>query len=158
MSERMGEKSSGEDMAVYHHLQKLYVLLDDGDRRALRQVDLTPTQFNLLQRLGQDVEKGRTISELANLLLCTRGNVTRLVQRLEGQGLVRSGGDPHDHRLVRVAMTPEGAARLETALRLHTRSVERRMGALEPATRHQLAELVRQLALALEADLAEQPS
>ncbi|MCI0397218.1 MAG: MarR family transcriptional regulator [Chloroflexi bacterium] len=145
-----------EEMGIYEYLQKIYVLLDDGDRRALRQVELTPTQYNLLQRLGTVPEEGLTITKLARLLLCTRGNVTRLVRRLEQQGLVLLSGDANDQRLVRVTLTPTGVGRLQAARAAHTASIQRRFQELEPAIRQQLAELTHQVAALLEADLARQ--
>jgi DNA-binding MarR family transcriptional regulator len=143
-------------MTAYHLFQKIYVLLDDGDRRTLGAVGLTPTQYNLLQRLGTEVEAGATITELAQGLLCTRGNVTRLVRRLEKNGLVQVGGDSDDQRLVRVALTLEGAERLSAARVAHAAAVRRRFGALDPAAQQALAELTGVLADVLEADLAAQ--
>jgi MarR family transcriptional regulator, 2-MHQ and catechol-resistance regulon repressor len=150
----MGDEQ--EEMTLYHRLQQIYVLLDDGDRRALRDMELTPTQYNLLQRLGTNVETGLTITELAEKLLCTRGNATRLVQRLDQQGLVRVGGDPADQRLVRVALTPHGAERLAAARTAHTASIQRRMGNLEPAAQKKFVELTESLVALLSADLATQ--
>jgi MarR family 2-MHQ and catechol resistance regulon transcriptional repressor len=143
-------------MTVYHLFQKIYVLLDDGDRRTLGAVGLTPTQYNLLQRLGTEVEAGATITELAQVLLCTRGNITRLVRRLEKNGLVQVGGDSDDQRLVRVALTPAGAEQLSAARAAHAAAVRRRIGALDPAALQALAELTGTLVDVLEADLAAQ--
>jgi MarR family transcriptional regulator, 2-MHQ and catechol-resistance regulon repressor len=126
---------------IYHRIQQIYVLLDDGDRRALRASGLTPTQYNLLLRLGTKVEQGITLTELANLLLCTRGNVTRLVQRLAQRGLVAVGGDASDQRLVRVALSPQGAQTVAEAQQAHLQSIERRLGALSKEARGQLAQL-----------------
>lgn len=143
-------------MTIYHLFHKIYVLLDDGDRSTLGTTGLTPTQYNLLQRLGTEVETGATITELAEVLLCTRGNITRLVRRLERNGLVQLGGDKDDQRLVRVALTPAGAERLSAARAAHTASVRRRVGALDPETLEALIELTGTLADVLEADLAAQ--
>jgi MarR family transcriptional regulator, 2-MHQ and catechol-resistance regulon repressor len=144
------------EMTLYHQLQQIYVLLDDGDRRALRHMELTPTQYNLLQRLGTTVATGLTITELADRLLCTRGNATRLVQRLEQQGLVQVGGDPADQRLVRVALTPAGAERLAAARTAHNASIQRRIGRLEPEARQIFLNLTQSLVDLLAADLANQ--
>lgn len=144
-------------MTIYHLFQKIYVLLDDGDRRTLGAVDLTPTQYNLLKRLGTDLKTGATITELAQTLLCTRSNITRLVQRLAKQGLAQVGGDNSDQRLVRVALTPLGEERLAAARAAHRDSVQRRIGALDPMACESLAELAKTLADLLEIDLkAEQ--
>lgn len=143
-------------MTVYHRFQQIYVLLDDGDRRSLQPLELTPTQFNLLLRLGDDVTTGPTITELAGQLLCTRGNITRLVRRMEEQGLVQTGPDAFDQRLVRVALTAEGVARRAAAHTAHTQAVERRLSSLSPRLQEQLADLTQQLVDSLTADLAHQ--
>lgn len=145
--------TESEYMTVYHLFQKIYVLLDDGDRRTLGAVGLTPTQYNLLKRLDTDLKTGATITELAQALLCTRGNITRLVQRLAKQGLAQVGGDDSDQRLVRVALTPLGEERLAAAHAAHRASVQRRIGALDSMACESLAELTEMLANLLEIDL-----
>ena len=146
------------NLMIYTALQQAYVLLDDGDRRALRAVGLTPTQYNLLARLGERSSAGMTITELSQALLCTRGNITRLVRRLEQQMLVRCGGDQRDQRLVRVSLTPQGADRLAEAKTAHTTSIQRRLGALDSATLQQLRRLTETVVELLTADLAAQAS
>lgn len=145
--------TSDDDLALYTALQQIYVLLDDGDRRAFDALELTPTQYNLLLRLSTTPGGGPTISELSRALLCTRGNVTRLVQRLAARGLVQCSGDPADQRLVRVALTPAGERLRATAQRLHRDSLRRRFGQLDPAEQASLRRLSERLARLLEADL-----
>jgi DNA-binding MarR family transcriptional regulator len=147
----MTEKTASD---IFYDLQKIFILLDDGDRRVLQQFDLTPTQYNLLKSLGTEVEIGKTITELADVLLCTRGNATRLVKRLQQSNFVQIGKDPNDQRLVRVALTPEGAARFTEARTAHWASIQRRIGALELQTQQTLAEYTQNLIKVLEADLA----
>ena len=141
-------------MTIYNLLQEVYVLLDDGDRRALSTADLTPTQYNLLACLQEDVAKGHTVTELADALLCTRGNITRLVQRLQSQNLVRVGSDSTDQRLVRVALTEEGLRRVEAARAAHAVSLQRRMGMLPPQKLQQLSDLASELSTLLKLDLS----
>lgn len=150
--------NENDSLMIYHRLQKIYVLLDDGDRRALRGMGLTPTQYNLLLRLEPQPDNGSTITELSQLLLCTRGNITRLVRRLEQQGLVHCGGDSRDQRLVRVSLTPTGRARLEEAKTAYTAAVHRRFDALDAPTQRLLRSLLETVVASLTADLAAQPS
>ncbi len=141
-------------MTVYNLLQEVYVLLDDGDRRALSSADLTPTQYNLLSRLQDDVLKGHTVTELSAQLLCTRGNITRLVQRLQNQNLVKVGSDSNDQRLVRVALTEEGLRRLGAARKAHETSLQRRIGVFDPQKLQQLSDLATELSMLLKLDLS----
>lgn len=115
---------------LYQRLQQIYVLLDDGDRRALRSVGLTPTHFTLLGFLDPERREGRTVGRLAELMLCTRGNATRLVQRLAEAGLVRTAPDPADQRLVKVYLTATGAERLAAARDCHAQANAARFAGL----------------------------
>lgn len=142
-------------LSLYHRFQEIFILLDDGDRRALRNLNLTPTQYNLLIRLGSTVENGLTISDLAQRLFCTRGNATRLVQRLNQQGLVVVGGDENDQRLVRVALTAEGEKIVEAARQAHNQSILRRLGALADSEQEYLLQLTQTVSNMLTEDLAK---
>jgi len=114
---------------VYRCLQEIGVLIDDGDRGIMRDQGLTPTHFNLLRQLETRSDAdGCTITRLAELTLCTRGNVTRLVQRLLEAGLVAVRSDSADQRLVRVVLTELGADRLAAARRAHAKLNAARLG------------------------------
>ncbi|WP_117214908.1 MarR family winged helix-turn-helix transcriptional regulator [Allorhizocola rhizosphaerae] len=130
---------------IYRNLQRIYVLLDDGDRRALREVGLSASHHNLLRLLGTDSDEGRSVSELARVLLCTRGNVTRLVQRLAEAGLVTTGPGPADLRLVRVHLTRLGQKRLAAADAVLQEANRRRFSGLSARELAQLRELTSDL-------------
>ncbi|WP_051366757.1 MarR family winged helix-turn-helix transcriptional regulator [Hamadaea tsunoensis] len=131
---------------LYRRLQQIYVLLDDGDRRALRAVGLTPTHFTLLGLLDPAGQAGVTVTRLAELMLCTRGNATRLVQRLVESGLVRTGPDREDQRLVKVYLTETGADRLAAAKAYHAAANRLRFSGLPEADLARLSELAGALA------------
>jgi DNA-binding MarR family transcriptional regulator len=143
---------------LYRQFLTIFVLLDDGDRRTFKQIDLTTSQYNFLRALDSATTDSLTVSELADKLLCTRGNISRLVQRLGKSGLVRTGSDERDQRLVRIYLTTEGEARLAQARQLHEASIQRRLAALTPAQRQQLLDLTATAVQLLETDLAAQTS
>lgn len=136
---------------LYRRLQQIYVLLDDDDRRSLRALGLTPTQLNLMRLLDAPGEgaQGRTISRLAELLLCTRGNVTRLVQRLVEAGLVRTEPDRADQRLVKVYLTDTGGQLLRVAQAHHGAANRLRFAGMTDEELRQLNELAGALAAQL---------
>lgn len=136
-------------------LQLIYVLLDDGDRRALRHERLTPTQFTLLRCVDQSPSHVLSISRLAEMLLCTRGNVTRLVRRLEELGLVSTEGVERDRRLVLVALTEEGAAHLRRATGAIDAANTRRLQGVPAPELRAMAELANTVAQVLAKDLAD---
>jgi MarR family transcriptional regulator, 2-MHQ and catechol-resistance regulon repressor len=144
--------------SLYRQFLTIFVLLDDGDRRTFKQIELTTTQYNFLRTLDAAESDNLTVTEVADKLLCTRGNVTRLVQRLGKSGLIRVGSDDRDQRLVRIFLTPEGKARLDQARQLHEASIEQRLAGLTPTQRQQLIDLTATAVQLLEADLAAQTS
>ena len=146
------------DESLYRQFLTIFVLLDDGDRRTFKQIELTTTQYNFLRTLDAAETDNLTVTEVADKLLCTRGNVTRLVQRLGSSGLIRVGSDERDQRLVRIHLTPEGKARLDQARQLHEASVKQRLAGLTPTQRQQLIDLTATAVQLLEADLAKQTS
>ena len=150
--------NSSPEENLYRQFLTIFVLLDDGDRRTFKQIDLTTTQYNFLRTLDSATTDSLTVSELANKLLCTRGNVTRLVQRLGKSGLVRTGSDENDQRLVRISLTPAGEAKLAQAHQLHEASIQRRLAELTPDQQQQLLNLTATAVQLLKADLANQTS
>lgn len=139
-----------EDLVT--ELRVAYLLVDDGDRRTLAGADLTQTQFNLL-RAVRDHEEDPSVSALAAELLCTRGNITRLVSRMVAADLVRTVGDPSDQRLVRVRLTELGAERLQRAEVLVAEANDRRLASLSEAEMTQLRGSIAHLIAALRTDL-----
>ena len=133
---------------VHERLREVAVLLDDGDRGAVREIGLTPAHVILLRLLEPDAADaaGRTITNLAERMLCTRGNATRLVQRLVEAGLVVTRADPADQRLVRVHLTAEGAERLAAARRRQADLDDRRFAELTDGQLRQLRDLLDRVA------------
>jgi DNA-binding MarR family transcriptional regulator len=85
--------------------------------------DLTLPQFDVLAQLHRHPD-GLLPSELTRALLVTAGNVTGIVRRLEGLGLVERLSVPHDRRAVRVRLTEKGRARAADVLPEHARALE----------------------------------
>ncbi len=143
-------------LAIYNRLQKIHVLLDDGDRRSLDSMVMSTSQYNLLQHLyDRGSDKGVTVGELAIWLICTPSNATRMVQRLEQQGLVDLRRDLNDRRLVWVSLTEIGRERFQQARLAHTTSVARRLHRLEASKLDALDALTQHVVDSLEKDLAE---
>ena len=139
---------------IYNRLQQIHVLLDDGDRHALNDVELSSPQYHLLLHLyTKGGERGLMITEIANLLICSRSNATRLVQRLEQQELVQLNRNEEDRRLVLVTLTELGVERYVRASALHRAAVHRRFESLPVELLEQLEEGSRVFVQTLEEDL-----
>ncbi|WP_116114796.1 MarR family winged helix-turn-helix transcriptional regulator [Austwickia chelonae] len=136
-------------------LQRVYVLLDDGERRALSAQAVTTTQYAMLRTLDDGPDEGLPVSRLAERMLCTRGNTSRVVARLENVGMIRTGSHGDDQRLVLVQLTDEGRATLGRAREAVTAADRRRFTGMDPDELRTLTGLVDRLAIVLAADLAE---
>ncbi len=134
-------------------IHDIYVLLDDGDRHVLEATRLTPLEFAVLQRLATD--RGRRLTDIGAELLCVKSTITRLVDRLEADGLVQRTPDPDDRRAQRLLLTRRGVAVRERAITLHDASVERRMALLDPAEQRLLLALLEKLRAGLRSELVE---
>ena len=135
-------------------IHDIYVQLDDGDRRVLQGMQLSPLEFAVLQRL--DGVQGRRLTDIGTELLCVKSTITRLVDRLEADGLVLRTPDPDDRRAQRLLLTPHGIELRDEAVRHHSAAVERRLGVLDAADQALLSELLEKLRAGLQHDLAQQ--
>lgn len=143
------------NLQTYNTLQKIHVLLDDGDRHALTPFSLSSTQYHALLHLHNAGEQGLTISGLAQKLICTTGNATRLVRRLEDQAFIHLTRDTVDRRIIYVRLTPAGHELFNIAQKKHLQSIHRRFGRLAPLERESLSQLIAQVVSALENDLSQ---
>jgi DNA-binding MarR family transcriptional regulator len=75
---------------------------------------LTPAQHQLMLAIrGHDDPRGPTIGDVADYLLLRHHSAVELVDRAEAGGFVGRSRDDDDHRIVRLHLTPRGAAKLE---------------------------------------------
>ena len=84
--------------------------------------------YEVLLWLGQTPEGRMRMGELADSLLLTPSGVTRLVDRMEAEGLVQRVQCPSDRRGWNAVITAAGRARLRAAAPVHLRGVERHFG------------------------------
>ncbi len=84
-----------------------------GVQAVLKPRGLTTTQYNALRILRGAGEEGLTCSELGNRLVSSDPDITRLLDRLARQGLVRRQRDLRDRRIVLTEITDEGRRQLE---------------------------------------------
>lgn len=91
---------------VYRLLNKVFLLLDDCDRRFFAEHHLNARQFWALQHL--DEEQGRSMVDLSRALLTDKSNVTAIVDRLEKDKWATRTLDAGDRRVFLITLTPEG--------------------------------------------------
>jgi DNA-binding MarR family transcriptional regulator len=81
-------------------------------------------EFELLATLIASSGSART-SDLCHALVMSKSNITRLVDRVEHDGLVRRTRDADDARVVHVAITRDGRDEYRRVLPAYQRSVQR---------------------------------
>lgn len=135
------------DYRVFHDL---FVLLDEGERQVLRSFNLTPIQYHALLLL--DPGEGWRLTDLSERLMCERSTVTRLVDFLEGEGLLSRMADGEDRRSQRVMLTPTGVALRDQARVAHEASLRSRFSNLSEAEQQQLHLLHQKLLHGLQAE------
>jgi DNA-binding MarR family transcriptional regulator len=123
-------------LSVWVRLLRAHGLILRAVRKQLPS-DLTLPQFDVLAQLHRQ-EDGLLPSELTRALLVTAGNVTGIVRRLEGQGLVERLRVPNDRRAVRVRLTDRGRARMATLLPAHAQALQAILGRVPQAELAQL--------------------
>jgi DNA-binding MarR family transcriptional regulator len=109
------------------------LVLRSGLRRFLRWSEqqaevagLTPAQHQLLVAIrGHSDPRGPTVGEVADHLLLRHHSAVGLVDRADAAGLVVRTRDPHDHRLVRLRLSPTGSKRLDSLSALHMEELHR---------------------------------
>ena len=85
-----------------------------------RRAGLTPAKHQLLLAVrGHPNGAGPTISELADYLVLRHHSAVGLVDRAEGDGLVKRAPDPESRSVVRVTLTRKGSTKLDALAEAH---------------------------------------
>jgi len=109
------------------------------DRRLRSDAGTTLQTLEVLLRVGRAPEGWIPLSQLGDTVALTSGGITRLVDRLEAEGLVERHRCDDDGRVVRLQLSPVGVDRLRSCLVAHRRHLEEVVGAgLEGVDREEL--------------------
>jgi DNA-binding MarR family transcriptional regulator len=128
------------------NLRMLDVRMMSAMRSRLEPIGLTPAAATVLLALAD--QPGLALGQLAEVLVVQKPNMTKLVKRLESQGLVRRAAPAGDRRRIALLLTPEGAARCRRAQTLLAEHDARTSSVLTEAERRKLFAMVgRMLAL-----------
>ena len=132
------------EQEVYRLISDAFIQLDTCDQQLMRRFGLTVTQSWALVHL-KDPE-GRSLSELARLLLCDKSNVTGIVDKLEEAGLAeRKRGKAGDRRYTRVVLTAQGQRLRSIVIPAREHMIKARLGVLEAHDLLQLYTSLQQL-------------
>jgi len=95
--------------------------------------DLSFAEYDALLTIAQAPERRIRMGQLADEVLLSKSGVTRLIDRLVGDGLVERSACLADARGAEAVLTDRGLARLRAASRTHLRGInEHFLAVIEP--------------------------
>ncbi|MFD6451170.1 MarR family winged helix-turn-helix transcriptional regulator [Nocardia sp. NPDC060220] len=135
-----------EAMAVFGRLGRLMNIAMARIENVFAAHGLQRGEFDVLaalRRSGSPFELNPSV--LADTLMLSRAGMTGRIDRLEAAGLVRRIADREDRRAVRVALTEEGRALVDTVVVAHTENETAMLSVLTSADRAALDRISRTL-------------
>lgn len=125
--------------------------------RLRREFGATLPRFDVLAALYRRPE-GLLMGELSRALMVSNGNVTGIVERLAGEGLVERARRDSDRRTSIVRLTPEGDRYFERLAAAHEAWVDELLRVLDPREVDQLSDALKPLKAANDPDGEEEQS
>jgi DNA-binding MarR family transcriptional regulator len=135
-------------LQVLSRVGRLAKHLDRARRTAFTASELESWEFDVLsalRRAGKPYELSP--KALLQQTLVSSGTMTNRIDRLVERSLVERRTDPNDGRGILVTMTPDGQARVDTAISRLLESEGELLDALSPSDQERLAALLRKLSL-----------
>ncbi|MGE5290591.1 MAG: MarR family winged helix-turn-helix transcriptional regulator [Micromonosporaceae bacterium] len=120
----IAEVISAGELAVWRSLQRAYVtIMRRIEAELIERHDLPLASFDVLQQLALAPGQQLRMNDLADRVLLSRSGLTRLVDRLEREGLVERRACPSDARGLFAALTAAGQERLAAATPTYHRCI-----------------------------------
>ncbi|MFD2765776.1 MarR family winged helix-turn-helix transcriptional regulator [Micromonospora eburnea] len=142
-----------EPMAVFGRIYRLARLVGDRQERVYAGWGISRGEFDVLAALRRSGEPYTLPPKaLTATLMLTSGGMTGRLDRLERAGLLRRAPDPADRRALRVSLTDEGRRVVEESVDAGLAVQRQVLDALPPGDQERLADLLRTLLAAAEAD------
>jgi DNA-binding MarR family transcriptional regulator len=115
-----------EELAAWRGMLRAHAeLVRTLDAELAREHDMPLSSYEVLLYLNDSSEGRMRMSELADSVLLSRSGLTRLVDRLERQGLLRRERCESDARGLFAEITPEGRKAFAAARKTHLDGVRR---------------------------------
>jgi DNA-binding MarR family transcriptional regulator len=129
-SDPMDRPGRGDEPLVVEWLDLLdsYARAHHALERALKEHDLGVSEFEVLDRLTADGGEKRRMQELGKAVHLSQSALSRVVARLEQDGLVTRGLCAEDRRGIYVCITDAGRARHEAARPAHRAALADALG------------------------------
>lgn len=104
-------------------------LLNPIYAKSFSELGISMSYFDVLVNLLIAKDNEARMSYLAERTVISFSRVSRVVDELEGQGLVERNPDPTDGRAVLIKLTPAGRGHLREAVKIHSRDVQENFSA-----------------------------
>lgn len=108
----------------------------------LKTACLTPSQYNVLRILRGVVTVGASVREISERMITKDSDVTRLLDRLEANKLVRRERQTKDRRIVQTYITDKGLSLLTSLNQQMNKCYERQLGHLSEKQLVELSKLL----------------
>lgn len=95
------------------------------ERELLAETGMALGWYDVLLQLAEAPERRLRMAELADRVLLSRSGLTRLIDRLQAEGLVRREPSPDDARGTYTVLTAAGFARLRAAAPVHLAGIRK---------------------------------
>ena len=113
-------RSSAELVDVWRELLERHARTTAAlERRLQNEHGLGVSEYEVLERLAASDDDERRMQELAEAVHLSQSALSRVVARLEADGLVHRGMCPHDRRGIIACLTDTGRERYEAARPTH---------------------------------------
>jgi DNA-binding MarR family transcriptional regulator len=119
-----------EKLALFESIKSTFLHIDAQEKSMLLKHNLSLARFYVLLHVHNHL--GINQMELTAHMLCTKGNITRILQGMEAEALIVRVGDPNDGRNSLVSLTKSGKALLYKAYQDYELLVEEMMGRFKP--------------------------
>jgi len=132
------------EQEVFLNLWRTYDRLRLLEEELFSRYDLTPQQYNALRLLRAARAEGLPTLVLADRLVSSAPDITRLLDKLEARGLVERHRLAENRRVVRVVLTEAGTQLLADLAAPLRACHARQLGHMDAKQLHQLIDLLRE--------------
>lgn len=115
-----------QQLRVWRLFLEAHAVVTDALERELRvEEDLPLAFYDVLVQLHEAPDRRHRMQDLAAAVLLSKSGLTRLVDRMQAEGLVERVRGDADRRVTWAVLTERGVRRLRETAPSHLRSVER---------------------------------
>ena len=123
-------QSAADPVASWRELNAAHAAVHAALEHTLRREhDLSPIEFEVLDRLGESAAGKARMQELADTVHATQSTISRVVARLEDEGLATRAMCADDRRGIFACVTDAGRERVAAAAPTYRRVIADTLGA-----------------------------